>query len=220
MTRRTLHLPDELYDYVLDVSLREPPLLKRLREETAPLKMARMQIGPDQGQFMSLLVELMGARNALEVGTFTGYSALAVALALPDDGRLVTCDVSREWTAIARRYWEEAGVSHKIDLRLAPAMKTLEGLLAEGRAGTFDFTFIDADKESYDAYYERALELTRTGGLITLDNTLWEGRVADPAATDADTDAIRAINTKLAGDERVTLSLLPVGDGLTLARKR
>ncbi len=220
MTRRTLHLSEELYDYVLDVSLREPPLLRRLREETAPLKMARMQIGPDQGQFMALLVELMGARNTLEVGTFTGYSALVVALALPQDGSLVTCDISEEWTAIARRYWEEAGVAHKIDLRLAPALKTLDGLLAEGRAGTFDFTFIDADKESYDAYYERALELTHTGGLITLDNTLWEGKVADPQVTDADTEAIRAINTKLAGDERVTLSLLPVGDGLTLARKR
>ncbi len=156
----------------------------------------------------------------MEVGTFTGYSALAVALALPDDGRLVACDVSEEWTAIARRYWEEAGVAHKIDLRLAPALETLDGLLLEGRAGTFDFAFIDADKEGYDAYYERALELLRTGGLIALDNTLWEGKVVDPAATDVDTEAIRAINTKLAQDERVTLSLLPVGDGLTLARKR
>ena len=194
--------------------------MRRLREETASLDEASMQIGADQGQFMGLLVEIMGARNALEVGTFTGYSALAVALALPDDGRLVACDVSEEWTAIARRYWEEAGVAHKIDLRLAPALETLEGLLAEGCAGTFDFAFIDADKEGYDAYYERALELMRTGGLIALDNTLWEGKVVDPAVADGDTQAIRAMNAKLAGDARVTLSLLPVGDGLTLARKR
>ena len=194
--------------------------MRRLREETASLEGASMQIGADQGQFMGLLVEITGARNALEVGTFTGYSALAVALALPDDGRLVACDVSEEWTAIARRYWEEAGVAHKIDLRLAPALETLEGLLAEGCAGTFDFAFIDADKEGYDVYYERALELMRTGGLIALDNTLWEGKVVDPAVVDVDTQAIRAMNMKLAGDARVTLSLLPIGDGLTLARKR
>ena len=179
-----------------------------------------MQVGPEQGQFMALLVELLGARNALEVGTFTGYSALAVALALPEDGRLVACDVSEEWTAIGRRYWEEAGVAHKIDLRLAPAVETLDALLAEGCGGTFDFAFIDADKEGYDAYYERALELMRPGGLVVLDNTLWRGKVADPTISDADTEALRALNTKLAGDERVTLSLLPVGDGVTLARKR
>ena len=194
--------------------------MRRLREETASMEEANMQIGPEQGQFMTLLVELMGARNALEVGTFTGYSALAVALALPDDGLLVACDVSEEWTAIGRRYWEEAGVAHKIDLRLAPALETLDGLLAEGRAGTFDFAFIDADKEGYDAYYERAVKLMRTGGLILLDNTLWEGKVADPVVTDGDTEAIRILNRKLVGDERVTVSLLPVGDGLTLARKR
>ena len=220
MTRRTLHLSEELYAYLLDVSLREPSVMRRLREETASLENASMQIGAEQGQFMALLVELMGARTALEVGTFTGYSALAVALALPDDGRLVACDVSEEWTAMGRRYWEEAGVAHKIDLRLAPAMETLDGLLAEGRAGTFDFVFIDADKEGYDAYYERALDLMRIGGLIALDNTLWDGKVVDPAVTDPDTAAIRALNTKLTGDERVTLSLVPVGDGLTLARKR
>ena len=194
--------------------------MRRLREETAALEMAQMQIGPEQGQFMALLVELMGARKTLEVGTFTGYSALAVALALPEVGRLVACDISEEWTAMGRRYWEEAGVAHKIDLRLAPALETLDELLTEGSAGTFDFAFIDADKEGYDAYYERSLELIRTGGLIAFDNTLWEGKVVDPTATDVDTEAIRAINTKLAGDERVTLSLLPVGDGLTLARKR
>ena len=220
MTRRTDHLPEELYAYLLDVSLREPPVMRRLREETASLEQANMQIGPEQGQFMALLVELMGARNVLEMGTFTGYSALAMARALPDDGRLVACDVSEEWTAIGRRYWEEAGVAHKIDLRLAPAVETLDGLLAEGCAGTFDFAFIDADKKSYDVYYERALELIRTGGLIALDNTLWEGKVVDPTVVDMDTEAIRAINKKLAGDARVTLSLLPIGDGLTLARKR
>ena len=220
MARRTDHLPEELYTYLLDVSLREPPVLRRLREETASLEQANMQIGPEQGQFMALLVELMAARNVLEVGTFTGYSALVVALALPDDGRVVTCDVSEEWTAKGRRYWEEAGVAHKIDLRLAPAIETLDTLLAEGGAATFDFAFIDADKEGYDDYYERALELIRPGGLITLDNTLWKGKVVDPAITDADTEAIRAINKRLAGDERVTLSLVPIGDGLTLARKR
>ena len=220
MTLRTNHLSEELYAYLLDVSLRESPVMRRLREETASLEQARMQIGPDQAQFMALLVELLGARYALEVGTFTGYSALAVALALPEDGRLVACDVSEEWTAIGRRYWKEAGVARKIDLRLAPAIETLDGLLAEGRAGTFDFAFIDADKEGYDAYYERALELIRTGGLIALDNTLWEGKVLDAAVTDPDTSAIRALNRKLTGDERVTLSLVPVGDGLTLARKR
>ena len=194
--------------------------MRRLREETASMEQANMQIGPEQGQFMALLVEFIGARSVLEVGTFTGYSALAMAAALPENGALVACDVSEEWTAIGRRYWEEAGVAHKIELRLAPALETLDALLAEGRAGTFDFAFIDADKEGYDAYYERALELVRLGGLIALDNTLWEGKVVDPAATDVDTEAIRAINKKLAADERVTLSMVPIGDGLTLARKR
>ena len=212
--------PDELYDYLLDVSLREPPIMRRLRDETASLANAHMQIGPEQGQFMAFLVEVIAAQNVLEVGTFTGYSALAMALALPDDGRLVACDVSEEWTAIGRPYWEEAGVAHKIDLRLAPAIETLDALLAEGRALTFDFAFIDADKTGYDAYYERALDLIRPGGLIALDNTLWEGKVVDPSATDEDTEAIRAINAKLVDDERVTLSLVPIGDGLTLARKR
>ena len=220
MTRRTSHLSEELYAYLLDISLRELPVMRRLREETASMEQANMQIGPEQGQFMALLVELIGARSVLEVGTFTGYSALAMAAALPENGALVACDVSEEWTAIGRRYWEEAGVAHKIELRLAPALETLDALLAEGRAGTFDFAFIDADKEGYDAYYERALELVRLGGLIALDNTLWEGKVVDPAATDVDTEAIRAINAKLALDERVTLSLITVGDGLTLARKR
>jgi caffeoyl-CoA O-methyltransferase len=195
-------------------------VLRRLREETAGLEHADMQIGPEQGQLMALLLELLDARRVLEIGTFTGYSALVMALALPEDGRVVACDVSEEWTSIGRRYWEEAGVAHKIDLRLAPAAETLQALLADGREGTFDFAFIDADKEGYDRYYELALRLVRTGGLVAIDNTLWEGKVADPSATDADTEAIRALNAKLRTDERVTLSLLPVGDGLTLALKR
>ena len=220
MTRRTNHLPDPLYRYLLEVSLREPPVLRRLREETGRLPQSNMQIGPEQGQLLSLLVELMGARTALEVGTFTGYSALWVALALPDDGRLVACDVSEEWTSMAQRYWVEAGVDHKIDLRLGPAGETLDALLDAGLSGTFDFAFIDADKEGYDGYFEGALGLVRTGGLIAIDNVLWEGKVADPAVTDADTGSIRALNRKLSGDPRVSLSLVPVGDGLTLARKR
>jgi caffeoyl-CoA O-methyltransferase len=220
MTRRPIPLDDALYRYVLDVSVREPDVMRRLREETAGLPKANMQIGPDQGQFMALLVELLGAEQTIEVGTFTGYSALAVARPLPDHGRLIACDVSEEWTAIARRYWKEAGQDHKIDLRLGPAVDTLDELLADGRAGTFDFAFIDADKESYGAYFERCLALVRQGGLIAVDNTLWDGKVADPAVTDDDTEAIRAFNRRLADDDRVSLSLVPIGDGLTLARKR
>lgn len=219
MTNKTIKLTDELYDYVLSVSLREPPLLKRLRDETAGDSMARMQISPEQGQFMMLLVQLLGAKKALEIGVFTGYSALCVALALPADGKLVACDISEEWTAMARRYWAEAGVDGKIDLRLAPAVQTLDKLLADGQAGTFDFAFIDADKVGYDDYYERTLELLRPGGLIALDNMLRGGRVIDPQAQDEDTCAIRALNTKLHHDTRVALSLLPIADGLTLALK-
>jgi len=220
VTRRTESLSDELYDYLLSVSLREQDALRRLRAETGALEEARMQIGPEQGQFMALLVELLGARRTLEVGTFTGYSALVVALALPAEGRVVACDVSEEWTRIARRYWDEAGVGHKIDLRLGPAVATLGGLVREGGRGTFDFAFIDADKPNYDAYYELALELLRPGGLMAIDNTLWSGKVIDTSVTDADTEAIRRLNMKLRADERVTLSLVPIGDGLTLARKR
>ena len=220
MTRRTNHLPSDLYTYLLEHSVRESDVMRRLREETATLPDPNMQIGPEQGQFMALLVELIGAENALEVGTFTGYSALAVASAMPEHGRLVACDVSEEWTSIARRYWEEAGVGHKIDLRLAPATETLDALLAEGGAGRFDFAFIDADKEGYDSYYERALVLVRPGGLITIDNTLWEGKVVDPSVTDPDTEAIRRMNSKLVTDDRISLSLMPIGDGLSLARVR
>ena len=220
MSRQTLTLSDALYDYLLSVSLREPPLLYRLREETAALPHAVMQISPEQGQFMALLAELVGARRVLEVGTFTGYSALVVALALPADGRIITCDVDEEMTAIARRYWAEGGVADKIDLRLGPAVDTLDALLSDGGADTFEFAFVDADKENYEAYYERSLALLRQGGLMVIDNVLWSGAVADPNQKDADTNAIRALNAKLHGDQRVSLSLLPVSDGITLARKR
>ncbi len=220
MSRATLDLDGPLYDYLLAVSSREPELLRRLRVETAPMSLSNMQIGPDQGQFMALLVELIGARRTLEIGVFTGYSSLCVALSLPRDGKLVACDVSAEWTAIAQRYWEQAGVADKIDLRLAPALETLDSLLDDGEAESFDFAFIDADKESYDAYYERVLKLLRAGGLVTIDNVLWNGTVIDPERDDPDTRAIRALNAKLHHDRRVSLSLIPIGDGLTLARKR
>jgi predicted O-methyltransferase YrrM len=220
MSRRSIQLTDSLHEYLLSVSLREADILLRLREETARDRRAGMQISPEQGQFMALLVRLMDARRCLEVGVFTGYSSLAVALALPDDGRIVACDVSERWTTTARRYWTEAGVAHKVDLRLAPAMETLDALLAAGEAGRFDFAFVDADKENYAGYYERALALLRPGGLLVADNTLWSGRVADPEDADATTVALRHFNELLHHDERVDLSLLPVGDGLTLARKR
>jgi caffeoyl-CoA O-methyltransferase len=220
MANRSLTITDALQDYMTRETLREPGLLAELRAETARMPMSNMQIGPEQGQFMSLLIELTGARRTLEIGTFTGYSALCVALALPADGRLTACDISEEYTAVARRYWARAGVADKIDLRLAPAVETLDALLAEGRAGSYDFAFIDADKSGYDAYYERSLALLRAGGLIVIDNVLWGGEVADPAKDDADTTAIRAINRKVRGDERVSMSLIPVGDGLLLARKR
>ena len=220
MSNKYLSLTDQIHEYLQAVSLREPDVLRRLRAETASLSQAQMQIAPEQGQLMALLVQLLGARKTLEVGVFTGYSSLAVALALPVDGRIVACDVSEEWTNIARRYWREAGVSEKIDLRLAPALETLDELLADGQAGTFDFAFIDADKGNYDGYYERSLELVKPGGLLAIDNVLWSGRVADPSAEDEDTAAIRALNRKLHEDERVALSLVPIADGLTLALKR
>ena len=220
MANRTTALTDRLYDYLIEVSVREPPLLRELREETAALPMAMMQIGPEQGQFMRLLVELIGARRAVEVGTFTGYSALCVAEAMGPQGRLVACDVSEEYTAIARRYWARAGVADRIDLRLGPGVATLDKMLADGAAGTIDFVFIDANKPDYGAYFERALKLLRPAGLIAIDNVLWGGAVADPAVDDEDTSAIRELNRKLAKDERVSLSMVPIGDGLTLARKR
>ena len=220
MSRRAISMNAALYDYLLSVTLREPELLRRLREETAKLPNAGMQISPDQGQFMALLIEMLGATRCLEIGTFTGYSALCVTLAMPRSGRLVAFDRSVEWTDIARRYWAEAGVADRIDLRLGPAVDGLDALHGEGGAGTFDFAFIDADKDNYDAYYERVLRLLRPGGLVAIDNVLWSGRVADPKVHDADTDALRALNQKIHGDRRVSMSLLPVGDGLTLARKR
>lgn len=220
MSSRTLNLTDPLYEYLLAHSLREPAVLRSLRELTRTLPGAGMQISPEQGQFMALLVRLMGARRCLEVGTFTGYSSTAVALALPDDGHVTCLDVSEEYTRHARDVWRKAGVEDKITLRLAPARETLEQMLARGRAGEFDFAFIDADKQNYLHYYEAVLELLRPGGLVAVDNTLWGGDVADPGNHEADTDAIRAFNAKVHGDERVDLSLLPVGDGLTLARKR
>jgi len=219
MSNKTFTLSNDLYAYLFEHSVREPDVLRRLREETARDSMARMQIAPEQGQFMQLLVRLMGARRYLEVGVFTGYSSLAVALALPAEGHIVACDVSDTWTKVARRYWAEAGVAEKIDLKLAPALQTLDGLIAGGEAGSFDFTFIDADKTSYKAYYERALTLIRVGGLIAVDNTLWEGRVADPKARDEDTQAIRDFNRHLRDDRRVHLCLVPIGDGLSLALK-
>jgi caffeoyl-CoA O-methyltransferase len=220
MSNRTIQVTDALYQYILAVSSREDATLAKLREETARMPRAGMQISPEQGQFMALLVKLLGAKRTLEVGVFTGYSALAVAQALPADGRVVACDVSEEWTSVGRRYWEAAGVAAKIDLRLGPAAETLQGLLDDGQAGTFDFAFIDADKANYDRYYELALQLVRPGGLIAVDNVLWGGAVADPAEQDEDTRAIRVLNEKLHADARVDLSLLPLGDGLTLARKR
>jgi len=220
MGKRTLSLDDHLYNYLLSVSLRDTALDQALRAETDTLGHGVMQIAPDQAQFMTLLVRLMGARRALEIGTFTGYSALAIARGLPADGRLIACDISREWTDIARRYWERADLAHLIDLRLAPGRETLQSLIASGESGSFDFAFIDADKPALSDYFEACLILVRTGGLIAVDNVLWGGRVADPAARDEATEAIRAFNRRLYEDPRIDLSLLPNGDGLTLARRR
>ena len=217
---RYIPLDDTLYRYILEHSVREPAVLRELHDETATLKHAGMQIGADQGQFMALLAKLIGAKRCIEIGVFTGYSSLAVALALPADGRIVACDVSEEWTAVARRYWQKAGVSSKIDLRLGPAVETLDAMLARGEAGTFDFAFVDADKGNYLHYYERCLKLLRAGGLIAVDNTLWSGDVAKPENDKPDTVSLRAFNDALHRDERVDVSLLTIGDGLTLARKR
>jgi predicted O-methyltransferase YrrM len=221
MANSFLGLDERIDDYLMNHSLREPEVLRRLREETvARNPYAEMAVAPIQGQFMTLLVKLIGAVKTLEVGVFTGYSALCTALALPAHGRVVACDVNEEWTSVARRYWAEAGVADKITLRLAPAVETLDALLSDGQAGTFDFAFIDADKPNYDNYYERALKLMRRGGLIVFDNMLWSGRVADPGVQDADTVALRALNEKLHHDERVFVSLLPIRDGVSLAVKQ
>lgn len=220
MTNTTLAMNERLQRYLVENTVREAAVLARLRQLTAKMPQASMQIAPEQGQLLQLLVRLIDARRCLEVGTFTGYSALAVALAMPGDGRIVACDVSAEWTAIARRFWAEAGVDSRVDLRLAPALATLDGLLADGHGSSFDFAFIDADKTNYVAYYERVVELLRPGGLLAVDNVLWGGDVADPAVQDTETNAIRALNDRARDDARVDISLVPIGDGLLLARKR
>jgi len=220
MSNQTLNLNDRLYRYLVDHSVHEPEVLTALRHETAQHPMAQMQIAPEQGQFMALLVQLLGVKKALEVGVFTGYSALRVALALPPEGKLVACDVSEEYTAIARRYWEAAGVADKIDLRIAPATETLDQLIAAGETNSFDFAFIDADKSSYPIYYEQVLQLVRPGGLIALDNVLWSGQVADPTVQDRRTNTLRALNDTIHQDDRVVASLVPIADGLTLAMKK
>ena len=221
MTRTKLSITESVYDYLLSVSLREADVLRELRYETASHPHANMQISPEQGQFMQMLVSLINAKKVVEVGVFTGYSSLAMALALPETGRIVACDVSEEYTSIARQYWEKAGITDRVDLRLAPAVETLDHLLKHDKAGaTFDMAFIDADKESYLLYYERILKLLRPGGLMLVDNVLWGGLPADPEHHDSNTDAIRNFNAFVFQDERIELSLLPLADGLTLARKR
>lgn len=220
MSHRSITMNEALYDYLVTNSVREPEVLAELRAETAPLPNSGMQIGPEQGQFMALLVELLGARRTLEIGVFTGYSSTVVALALPADGRIIACDVSEEYTSIARRYWQKAGVAHKIDLRLGPAVETLEELIASGAGGSFDFAFIDADKEHIDQYYEHALALIRQGGLLAVDNALWIGEVVNADSNNTAVRSIRALNAKAHRDPRVSVSLIPVGDGLLLARKR
>jgi len=220
MSSKTITMSDALYAYLHRTSLREPEILARLRDETSQLPMSGMQIAPEQGQFMRLLVKALGVRRAIEIGVFTGYSSLSVALAMPEDGRIIACDVSEEWTSIARRYWKEAGVDHKIELRLAPAVETLDILIENDLGNSFDFAFIDADKAGYKSYYERALALLRPGGLIAVDNTLWNGSVADMNNQTEDTKAIRELNELIHADERVDMSQLPIGDGLTLALKR
>ena len=221
MSSRQFFYPEKIARYIHEHSVRESAILAELREATAAsVPQASMQIGSEQGQLMALLVQAIGAKRCIEIGTFTGYSALVVALALPEDGRIVCCDVSEKWTAIARRFWHKAGVAHKIELRLAPALETLDALLAQGGTARYDFAFVDADKENYANYYERCLRLLRAGGMIAVDNTLWSGAVADGRSRDATTVALRAFNDKLHRDERVSLSQLPIGDGLTLALKR
>ena len=219
MSRSTLALTDELREYILDVSLREHPLLVALREETARHPDAKMQIAPDQGQFMATLLRLIQARSVLEIGTFTGYSTLAMMLALPSDGHIVACDISEDYTRVARRYWSEAGVADRITLHIAPASQTLDELLASGKANTFDAVFIDADKESYDVYFEKSLALVRPGGLIMVDNVLRGGDAANPATESASTKSIQSLNKKLHQDSRVHLTLVPIGDGVTLLQK-
>ena len=220
MVQSTTPLDERLYKYFLEISLRETEILQRLRAETIPLPRATMLLAAEQGQFLRLLVRLIGARTGIEIGTYTGYSSLCMAEGLPPEGRLICCDNSKEWTDIAQRYWKEAGVDGRIDLRLGDAVETLDSLIADGGEGAFDFVFVDADKQNYINYYERSLTLLRTGGLAIIDNVLWRGDVADPSDTRERTEAIREFNLHVHGDERVEMSLVPIGDGLTLARKR
>ena len=217
---RAIGLSEELRAYVARVGIREHPVLTRLREENLRERGGSMQVAPEEGALLALLVRLIGARRVLEVGTFTGYSSTAMALALPPAGRIVCCDVSREWTDVARAAWADAGVADRVELRLAPALETLDALLADGGAGSFDLAFIDANKTGYDDYYERCLRLVRPGGLVAIDNVLWSGKVADPSVTDDDTLAIRALNEKVAADQRVDPVMTSIGDGLTLAQVR
>ena len=220
MSSRTIYLNDSLYRYLLDHSVRETAVMRKLRETTSQQETGRMQISPEQGQFMALLVELLGAKHILEIGTYTGYSALCMARAMPADGELVCCDISREWTDIARSFWREAGVEKRISLHIAPALDTLDRLIGQDKSGSFDMAFIDADKTNYLSYYERCLKLLRNDGLLLFDNTLWGGAAADPGNQDEDTRALRELNDRLHRDERLSISLVPIGDGLTLARKR
>ena len=220
MSNRTIAITESIYQYLCDHSLREDPILKDLRDHTYDMEERAMQIAPEQGQFMKMLVKLIGAKNTIEVGVFTGYSSLAIALALPEDGRIVACDVNPQYTNVAEKFWVSAGVREKIDLRIGPAKDTLLELINAGLTGTFDFAFIDADKINYDHYYELCLQLIRPGGLITVDNVLWGGAVSDDAINDVDTNSIRALNDKLHKDKRIELSLVPIGDGLSLAMKR
>jgi predicted O-methyltransferase YrrM len=220
MSKGSIGLSEELNDYLVEVGVREPEVLGRLREETAAMAEARMQIAVEEGAFLAMLVKLIGARRVLEVGTFTGYSSTAMAMALPPDGRIVCCDISQEFTDVARRYWAEAGVADRVELRLGPAIETLDDLLADGGAATFDLAFIDADKPNYAGYVERAIRLVRPSGLIAIDNVLWSGRVIDPTETDEDTQAIRDLNAALATDERVEIAMIPIADGVTLLRVR
>lgn len=220
MSANTLNLTPAVYAYYQKMGFRDTEILQKLRAATAKMSTGHMQISPEQGQLLALLVELMGAKKTLDIGVFTGYSALCVAMALPEDGKVIGCDINVEWTKMAKKFWEMAGVAHKIDLRIAPALKTLQTLIDEGEKDTFDFAFIDADKANYIEYYEKSMILIRSGGLIAIDNVLWGGDVADPHITDSNTRMIRQINETLLADNRITISMLPIGDGLTLARKR
>ncbi len=220
MSKRTTTLTENLYEYMLSVSLRDHPALAELRQETEKMPNGNMQVSPEQGQFMGLLARIIGASYYLEVGTFTGYSSISVGLALPDDAKIVCCDISREYTDIARKYWDKAGITGKVELRIGTALESLTSLLSEGAAGSFDMMFIDADKESYLLYYEEGLKLLREGGVMLVDNVFWGGSVAKEDATDADTEAIRKFNKALSNDARIDLSVLPIADGLSIVRKR